>query len=318
MRKSAVIIASLIAALMLTGCKVQTVQQYEAEQDKNNKVVVVADEEKDAPKVQKEDSTAEKTSDSKKVAEKPDAMDGEETAEAETKTAEKPVAATKKDMAEEKSVTSAKEPITVEKKPVVKKEAEKTVTKKETQIINNQPTIAEKKSASTGEASEKSKQTQTQTPTKNTQATTKPVTKPIVKPAKKEFVTVSIGMHILQEEANYVKLPEALQSEEYVPKSGIVASGKLEISKGATAWDAILKLAQSKKIHLDYEYKAMFSGMYIKGINHVYEKDAGPSSGWMYAVNGKLAPVGVSQYELHADDVIKLEYSVTGGSDIRW
>ncbi|MBQ0141051.1 MAG: DUF4430 domain-containing protein [Kurthia sp.] len=331
MRKSLFILCTLIATLTLTfaGCKVQTVQQYEAEKDANNKVVVVADEEK---------KTAEKrTADDKKdAATKESENEKNATTEAAKKMADAvsedntPIVGAQKagvtkeellvERAKSKVETTNEVPSFVpanETKETKKSQLETATTKEKT--TKKVVVTKEAKEATPAKEKKQASTTPKSTPVNQPVKTpTKPAENPVVAEKKKEYVTVSIGMKLLTDPKNYAKLPEALQKEQYVPQNGQVVSGKLEIKEGASAWDAILSLCNNQNIHLDYEYKAMFDGMYIKGINHVYEKDVGAASGWMYAVNGKLAPVGVSQYQLEANDVVAVEYSITGGSDLRW
>ena len=49
-------------------------------------------------------------------------------------------------------------------------------------------------------------------------------------------------------------------------------------------------------------------GMYVQGINGLAGGDFGDMSGWMFEVNGEMAEVGCSQYELKAGDVVTWTY----------
>ena len=51
--------------------------------------------------------------------------------------------------------------------------------------------------------------------------------------------------------------------------------------------------------------------MYVSSINGLAEKEHGASSGWMYAVNGKLPNMACSAYKLVDGDSIQWRY-VTG------
>lgn len=86
------------------------------------------------------------------------------------------------------------------------------------------------------------------------------------------------------------------------PVSG---SGTFTFEEGATVYDALCALGFSigsqDSIH----------GVYVSSINGLTEKEHGASSGWMYAVNGKLPNMACSAYKLVDGDSIQWRY-VTG------
>lgn len=86
------------------------------------------------------------------------------------------------------------------------------------------------------------------------------------------------------------------------PVSG---SGTFTFEEGATVYDALCALGFSigsqDSIH----------GVYVSSINGLAEKEHGASSGWMYAVNGKLPNMACSAYKLVDSDSIQWRY-VTG------
>ena len=73
------------------------------------------------------------------------------------------------------------------------------------------------------------------------------------------------------------------------PVSG---SGTFTFEEGATVYDALcalgLSIGSQDSIH----------GVYVSSINGLAEKEHGASSGWMYAVNGKLPNMACSAYKL--------------------
>lgn len=75
--------------------------------------------------------------------------------------------------------------------------------------------------------------------------------------------------------------------------------------EGATVYDALcalgLSIGSQDSIH----------GVYVSSINGLAEKEHGASSGWMYAVNGKLPNMACSAYKLVDGDSIQWRY-VTG------
>lgn len=300
--KSKIILFALSAALLLTGCKVQTAQQYENEQEEEAKKVVVLNDEEQKKAKEKEET--------------------KETAQDDKGSVTKEVATT----SENDTTTSTNSSVsTVEKSTSTPSQTQKPEAKKETTTSNNtskeQPTKTEKPV----KKDEPKKETTVTKKTETTTSTPKPSTpkpstpeKPVEKPAKKEYATITIGMRTLLNPEHYELLPKNLQSEKYVPASGVLLNNaKIEIKEGDTAWDAISKLRSKYGIYINYEKNPMY-GIYIIGINHINEKQAGSLSGWMYTVNGVKAPVGVGNYELENGDRIELQYTTNGGTDLGW
>lgn len=300
--KSKIILFALSATLLLTGCKVQTAQQYENEQEEEAKKVVVLNDEEQKKEKEKEET--------------------KETAQDDKGSVTKEVAAT----SENDTTTSTNSSVsTVEKSTSTPSQTQKPEAKKETTTSNNtskeQPTKTEKpvkKDESKKETTvTKKPETTTSTPKPSTPKPSTPE-KPVEKPAKKEYATITIGMRTLLNPDHYELLPKNLQSEKYVPASGVLLNNaKIEIKEGDTAWDAISKLRSKYGIYINYEKNPMY-GIYIIGINHINEKQAGSLSGWMYTVNGVKAPVGVGNYELEDGDRIELQYTTNGGTDLGW
>lgn len=302
--KSKIILFALSATLLLTGCKVQTAQQYENEQEEEaKKVVVLNDEEQKKAKEKEKEET-------------------KETAQDDKGSVTKEVAAT----SENDTTTSTNSSVsTVEKSTSTPSQTQKPEAKKETTTSNNtskeQPTKTEKPVKKDEPKKEttvtKKPETTTSTPKPSTPKPSTPE-KPVEKPAKKEYATITIGMRTLLNPDHYELLPKNLQSEKYVPASGVLLNNaKIEIKEGDTAWDAISKLRSKYGIYINYEKNPMY-GIYIIGINHINEKQAGSLSGWMYKVNGVKAPVGVGNYELEDGDRIELQYTTNGGTDLGW
>lgn len=300
--KSKIILFALSATLLLTGCKVQTAQQYENEQEEEAKKVVVLNDEEQKKEKEKEET--------------------KETAQDDKGSVTKEVAAT----SENDTTTSTNSSVsTVEKSTSTPSQTQKPEAKKETTTSNNtskeQPTKTEKpvkKDESKKETTvTKKPETTTSTPKPSTPKPSTPE-KPVEKPAKKEYATITIGMRTLLNPDHYELLPKNLQSEKYVPASGVLLNNaKIEIKEGDTAWDAISKLRSKYGIYINYEKNPMY-GIYIIGINHINEKQAGSLSGWMYTVNGVKAPVGVGNYQLEDGDRIELQYTTNGGTDLGW
>lgn len=67
---------------------------------------------------------------------------------------------------------------------------------------------------------------------------------------------------------------------------------------------------------MDFVESPVYGSAYIKGINNIYEFDAGELSGWMYSVNGVFPNYGCSIYNLNDGDVIQWMYTCDLGKDL--
>lgn len=95
-----------------------------------------------------------------------------------------------------------------------------------------------------------------------------------------------------------------------IPEDGVIYfSENVEFNDGESAFDILLRETKKNKIHLEFEYTPMFESSYVEGIGNIYEFDCGDMSGWIYKVNGKMAPCGSSQYLVKENDVIEWIYS---------
>ena len=79
-------------------------------------------------------------------------------------------------------------------------------------------------------------------------------------------------------------------------------STEVDVPEGATAYDALVATGVDVNAS-DSEY-----GMYVQGINGLAGGDFGDMSGWMFEVNGEMAEVGCSEYQLADGDVVTWIY----------
>ena len=83
---------------------------------------------------------------------------------------------------------------------------------------------------------------------------------------------------------------------------GELSTHHVELDAGATAYDALVAAADDVNAS-DSDY-----GMYVAGINGLAGGDFGDMSGWMFEVNGEMAEVGCSEYQLADGDVVTWVY----------
>ena len=83
---------------------------------------------------------------------------------------------------------------------------------------------------------------------------------------------------------------------------GELTSQDVELDEGSTAYDALVAATDDVNAS-DSDY-----GMYVAGINGLAAGDFGDMSGWMFEVNGEMAEVGCSEYQLADGDVVTWIY----------
>jgi hypothetical protein len=59
---------------------------------------------------------------------------------------------------------------------------------------------------------------------------------------------------------------------------------------------------------IQYEFK---SSSYLSGMNYLYEFNAGPNSGWMYKVNGRVPNKGCNSYYLNGSEDVLWYYVIS-------
>ncbi len=120
------------------------------------------------------------------------------------------------------------------------------------------------------------------------------------------------------------------EKKAFLPKDGyILKETTVSVAEGSTVFD-VLRLVckqntcpekctycRKSRIQLEYVYTPGYDSEYIRGIHHLYEKDCGTQSGWMYSVNGVFPNYGVNKYTVKNGDDIKIRYTCNGfGEDL--
>ena len=100
-----------------------------------------------------------------------------------------------------------------------------------------------------------------------------------------------------------------------VPASGcILDTTTFVIEDGDTVFDVLCQARDKYKLHM--QYTGGGSGIYVQGINNLYEFDGGRWSGWMYCVNDWYPNYGCGVYYLQPGDVIEWNYTCDLGCDL--
>lgn len=104
---------------------------------------------------------------------------------------------------------------------------------------------------------------------------------------------------------------------DYIPSNGTILSNTtITISQGDTVLDVLTEVCSEYGISLEYSFSPTYGSYYIEGINNLYEKDVGDTSGWMYKVNGSFPSYGCSSYKLQGGERIAWVYTCDLGSDV--
>lgn len=88
---------------------------------------------------------------------------------------------------------------------------------------------------------------------------------------------------------------------------------QVEIKDGDMVIDVLKRDLQSRGMALSY--RGTGGGVYVKGINGLFEFDKGPLSGWLYRVNGVFPNYSCGSYPVKSGDVIDWLYTEDLGHD---
>ena len=104
----------------------------------------------------------------------------------------------------------------------------------------------------------------------------------------------------------------------FVPKNGtILPKTTVSFAQGDTVFEVLKRVCDATNLQIEYSYTSLYESYYIEGINHLYEFDVGPESGWMYKVNEWFPNYGCSAYTLKNGDDIVWCYTCNGlGADV--
>jgi hypothetical protein len=104
----------------------------------------------------------------------------------------------------------------------------------------------------------------------------------------------------------------------YIPEDGmILAQMTVAFTPGETVFDVLQRVCDKGDIQLEYSWTPIYDSYYVEGVNHLYEFDCGPESGWMYKVNGVYPNYGCSSYTLQGGEEIVWCYTCEGlGTDV--
>ena len=98
--------------------------------------------------------------------------------------------------------------------------------------------------------------------------------------------------------------------KDIIPADGVILSTTVTITEGESVM-SVLKRACG-----DAGIPVSSSGSYVRGINGLFEKNVGRSSGWMYCVGGTFPSYGADSYTLSGGESIQWLYTCNMGADV--
>ena len=94
----------------------------------------------------------------------------------------------------------------------------------------------------------------------------------------------------------------------YVPSNGIILStSTIEFKEGENVYDILKRSCSAAGIPMSARSSSM--GIYVEGINGLFEFDCGGTSGWMYSVNGNAPNHSCSEHTVKNGDSIVWYYT---------
>lgn len=91
-------------------------------------------------------------------------------------------------------------------------------------------------------------------------------------------------------------------SVQVIGVNSTMTQGNIEVNSSSTAYSVLRELA--RKNGKSISTKGFGSTVYVSGIDGLKEFDHGPSSGWMYKVNGTPPNIGAGAYKVKAGDQV--------------
>lgn len=93
-----------------------------------------------------------------------------------------------------------------------------------------------------------------------------------------------------------------------------IFSSQIVLENEVTAFEALKYYCENNSIQIGYTGSGQF--VYVSSINGIKEKSEGPSSGWMYKVNGTFPDVSAGKYKLSSNDTLEWVFTKDGGKDV--
>ena len=186
--------------------------------------------------------------------------------------------------------------------PEVVREVKKS-TRKKTASTSKKTESKEETNPSLNKQDTKSSEASSKQDTKSSDTSSKQETKPSVSSNKQDTSTkqqTSTPQHVeTPRQETPVKQTVSIQ---VIGINTTMMQGNIEVNSSSTAYSVLKELA--KQNGKSISTKGFGSTVYVSGIDGLNEFDHGPSSGWMYKVNGTPPNIGAGAYKVKAGDTV--------------
>lgn len=185
----------------------------------------------------------------------------------------------------------------------VQKEEKKEVTQETSSSQETKETTKQDTSVSQKKDTAQTAPSQTDTgkKTTSTQTDTNKTTTPSKTETKKNTSTNTTPPKQTQTPSQNTPVKQTV-SVKVIGINQTMMSGDIEVNSSSTAYSVLRTLA--KQNNKPVTTKGFGSTVYVSGIDGLKEFDHGPSSGWMYKVNGTPPNIGSGAYSVKAGDVV--------------
>lgn len=186
--------------------------------------------------------------------------------------------------------------------PEVVREVKKS-TRKKTASTSKKTESKEETNPSSNKQDTKSSEASSKQDTKSSDTSSKQETKPSVSSNKQDTSTKQQTSTPQQVETPRQETPvKQTVSIQVIGINTTMMQGNIEVNSSSTAYSVLKELA--KQNGKSISTKGFGSTVYVSGIDGLNEFDHGPSSGWMYKVNGTPPNIGAGAYKVKAGDTV--------------
>ena len=186
--------------------------------------------------------------------------------------------------------------------PEVVREVKKS-TEKKTASTSKKTESKEETNPSLNKQDTKSSEASSKQDTKSSDTFSKQETKPSVSSNKQGTSTKQQTSTPQQVEIPKQETPvKQTVSIQVIGINTTMMQGNIEVNSSSTAYSVLKELA--KQNGKSISTKGFGSTVYVSGIDGLNEFDHGPSSGWMYKVNGTPPNIGAGAYKVKAGDTV--------------
>ncbi|SHI73282.1 DUF4430 domain-containing protein [Parasporobacterium paucivorans] len=109
----------------------------------------------------------------------------------------------------------------------------------------------------------------------------------------------------------------SLNTDAVIPDDGFwINEKKIVVKEASSVYDVMIAARYLELLDFKDGSNGGHTTGYISNINNLIEKECGPESGWKFAINGELAPMGCKQVKVKDGDEIVWFYAITANDTL--